>query len=578
MVFSSLKIGSRLAVGFGVMVLLMLGIAFTGIHSISGSKDAIRSITQDRYPQIVRATELQVTINEQARILRNLIISAKDAEKSKEWLSQIDEKSKHGGEIIDRLKADMTHPKALELLNDLIVKREAYAKARADLMSFLAIGKVEEAGVYIFDDFQKPQDDYFAAVAAFTAYQEELMKDDGQRADGAADLAMKLAIAISVAGVLVAVGAAYVVAKSIVLPLNRAVKISESVSSGDLTADIQTHGQDETAVLLRALQSMQAGLAKVVSNVRANSERVSTAAAEIAQGNNDLSMRTEQQASSLEQTASSMEELSATVKQNADAASQANQLAQSASAIASQGGQVVSDVVETMRGINDASRKISEIIGVIDGIAFQTNILALNAAVEAARAGEQGRGFAVVASEVRSLAGRSAEAAKEIKTLINANVERVERGTDLVDKAGGTMAEVVNSIRRVTDIIGEINAASAEQAAGVTEVGVAVEDMDKVTQQNAALVEQMASAADGLKSQALDLVQAVASFKLNDSPGQGSRRVPPHPTARTVAAAPVNAPVPHLPKKASAPAALPKPVASSKKTAVGGADDQWEAF
>ena len=568
MVFSNLKIGSRLALGFGIMVLLMLGIAYTGIHSISGSKDAIRSITQDRYPQIVRATELQVTINEQARILRNLIISAKDPEKSKEWQRQIDEKSKRGVEIIDRLKADTNQPKGSELLNDLIVKREAYAKARADLMSFLAIGKVEEAGIYIFDDFQKPQDDYFAAVAAFTAYQEALMKEDGEHADGAADLAMKLAIAISVAGVLVAVGAAYAVAKSIVWPLNRAVKISESVSSGDLTADIQAQGQDETAVLLRALHSMQAGLAQVVSNVRANADRVSTAAAEIAQGNNDLSLRTEQQASSLEQTASSMEELSATVKQNADAASQANQLAQSASAIASQGGQVVSDVVETMRGINDASRKISEIIGVIDAIAFQTNILALNAAVEAARAGEQGRGFAVVASEVRSLAGRSAEAAKEIKTLINANVERVERGTELVDKAGGTMAEVVNSIRRVTDIIGEINAASAEQAAGVNEVGVAVEDMDKVTQQNAALVEQMASAADSLRSQSQDLVQAVASFKLNDRPGPATRRAPPPLPVGSVAAEPAKVQAPQLPKKAKAPAALPKPAA----------DGHWEAF
>ena len=337
----------------------------------------------------------------------------------------------------------------------------------------------------------------------------------------------------------------------------------------DLTADIQAQGQDETAVLLRALQGMQAGLAQVVSNVRANAERVSTAAAEIAQGNNDLSLRTEQQASSLEQTASSMEELSATVKQNADAASQVNQLAQSASAIASQGGQVVSDVVETMRGINDASRKISEIIGVIDAIAFQTNILALNAAVEAARAGEQGRGFAVVASEVRSLAGRSAEAAKEIKTLINANVERVERGTDLVDKAGGTMAEVVNSIRRVTDIIGEINAASAEQAAGVNEVGVAVEDMDKVTQQNAALVEQMASAADSLRSQALDLVQAVASFKLNDRPGPAARHAPPPPLPpRPVAVEPAKAKVPQLPQNARSPVALPKPAD----------DSHWETF
>jgi len=297
-----------------------------------------------------------------------------------------------------------------------------------------------------------------------------------------------------------------------------AMQSVNAVAQGDLTVIIPLRPGDSSS-LMAALASMRDNLSRVVSDVRSNAEGVATASAEIAQGNNDLSARTEQQASALEETASSMEELSATVKQNADSARQANQLASSASTVAVQGGEVVGQVVETMKGINESSRKISEIISVIDGIAFQTNILALNAAVEAARAGEQGRGFAVVATEVRSLAGRSADAAKEIKSLINASVERVEQGTALVDKAGETMTEVVTSIRRVTDIMGEISAASNEQAAGVSQVGEAVAQMDRATQQNAALVEQMAAAASSLKTQADDMVGTVAVFKVAGSGG-----------------------------------------------------------
>jgi methyl-accepting chemotaxis protein len=276
---------------------------------------------------------------------------------------------------------------------------------------------------------------------------------------------------------------------------------------------------------------MQSSLSSVVTAVRRDSEGVAAASAEIAQGNNDMSARTESQASALEQTAASMEELSGTVRQNADSARTANQLALSASSVAIKGGEVVAQVVDTMKGINESSHKISDIIQVIDGIAFQTNILALNAAVEAARAGEQGRGFAVVASEVRSLAGRSADAAKEIKILINASVERVEQGTVLVDQAGITMNEVVTSIRRVTDIMGEISAASNEQALGVAQVGEAVKQMDEVTQQNAALVEEMAAAASSLKNQASDLVETVSVFRLgsdgdsHDRPQLRTRRV-----------------------------------------------------
>ena len=310
-------------------------------------------------------------------------------------------------------------------------------------------------------------------------------------------------------------GALFVFIRRVVsVPLGEVTQAAQSLAQGDLTVHLKDGRDDEIGQLMQAMNQVGSSLEKVVAHARLCSDGLATASAEIAQGNQDLSGRTASQASALEQTAASMEQLGAAVKHNADSALTANQLAVSASAVAVQGGEVVAQVVETMKHINDSSKRIFDIISVIDGIAFQTNILALNAAVEAARAGEQGRGFAVVASEVRSLAGRSAEAAKEIKNLISASVDRVALGTTLVDQAGSTMTEVVSSIRRVTDIMGEISAASREQAAGVTQVGEAVTNMDHVTQQNAALVEEMAAAANSLKGQAQELVQTVAVFKL----------------------------------------------------------------
>ena len=332
-----------------------------------------------------------------------------------------------------------------------------------------------------------------------------------------------------------------------------AMQDADRIAEGDLSQPIVASQRDEMGRLRESLGRMQERLRDIVTGVRRNAEGVATGSAEIAHGNNDLSARTEQQASALEETAASMEELSSTVKQNADNARQANQLALGASTVAIQGGQVVSEVVDTMKGINDSSKKIVDIISVIDGIAFQTNILALNAAVEAARAGEQGRGFAVVAAEVRSLAQRSAAAAKEIKTLISDSVERVDQGTQLVDKAGVTMQEVVASIRRVTDIMGEISAASNEQSTGVAQVGEAVTQMDKATQQNAALVEQSAAAAESLKSQATELVNAVSVFKLGEGTAMAAARPP--------AAPPAGVSPPSTPAPASA-AAKPAPAAS----------------
>lgn len=333
-----------------------------------------------------------------------------------------------------------------------------------------------------------------------------------------------LAGGFGILAVLLAILAGVWLVRSVTRPLVLAVDFAHAVAQGDLSRHIVSTGKDEIASLLRALSSMQESLVNVVSRVREGAESVATASAEIAQGDNDLSARTESQASALQQTSASMDQLSETVRQNSDHARQANQLAMSASAVALKGGEVVAQVVDTMKGINESSRKISDIIQVIDGIAFQTNILALNAAVEAARAGEQGRGFAVVASEVRNLAGRSADAAKEIKSLINASVERVEQGTTLVDQAGLTMTEVVSSIRRVTDIMGEISNASQAQSDGVLQVGEAVMQMDQATHQNAALVEEIAAAAMSLKTQAQDLVQTVSVFKLNSAPAMFALR------------------------------------------------------
>lgn len=364
---------------------------------------------------------------------------------------------------------------------------------------------------------------------------------------------------------------------------------AEAVRQGDLVTNLRVAHGDNSSVM-GSMKAMRDQLASIVANVRQSAESVATASSEIAAGNNDLSIRTEQQAGALEATTQSMQGLGSTVKQNADSARQANQLAMSASTVAVKGGEVVGQVVETMKGINESSRKISDIIGVIDGIAFQTNILALNAAVEAARAGEQGRGFAVVASEVRSLAGRSADAAKEIKTLINASVERVEQGTALVDEAGSTMAEVVSSIRRVTDIMGEIAAASNEQAASVTQVGQSISQMDQATQQNAAMVEQMAAAASGMNSQADDLVQSVAVFRLPEHMAQPSKVAVRTPAAKAApfkgaerrrdsgssATAPKAAGTkPASSKPVAAPLPAPKPTA--KSTPAGG-DDDWETF
>ncbi len=411
-----------------------------------------------------------------------------------------------------------------------------YAAARVIFFDLMEQGKTEEAVAHRSQNLTPAG---AAAVPAIAKLIELVRKgaetdvhDRNVNLQALATWLLVVSVAVVVAGIVFTL----MLIRNIQQRMGAAMSMANELAELNLDSRANDQSDDEVGKIVLALDTMRHKLVDVVGNVRQGSESVATASAEIAQGNHDLSARTEQQASALEETAASMEELSSTVKQNADNARQANQLAQSASTVAVRGGEVVGQVVETMKGINDASRKISDIIGVIDGIAFQTNILALNAAVEAARAGEQGRGFAVVASEVRSLAGRSAEAAKEIKNLISASVERVGQGTTLVDQAGVTMTEVVGSIKRVTDLMGEISAASSEQSQGVAQVGEAITQMDQVTQQNAALVEEMAAAASSLKSQAQELVGTVAVFKLAEGDSQ------PHGVAHRTLAVRATAP------------------------------------
>jgi methyl-accepting chemotaxis protein len=377
-------------------------------------------------------------------------------------------------------------------------------------------------------------------------------RESYEQAEAAARTAVLVLIGLGALALATSAAVAVFMSRAIVRPLHSAIETAGRIAGGDLTGQVQATSRDETGDLLRALAGMQAGLAAIVGQVRAGTETMSTASSQIAAGNQDLSQRTEEQASSLEQTAASMEELTGTVKQNADNARQANQLAASASGVAVQGGSVVAQVVDTMSSIGVSSRKIVDIISVIDGIAFQTNILALNAAVEAARAGEQGRGFAVVASEVRSLAQRSAAAAKEIKSLIDDSAGKVDAGTRLVGKAGATMQEIVASVQRVSEIMGEIAAASQEQTRGIEQVNQAITQMDQVTQQNAALVEQASAAAQSMRDQSGRLLDAVGVFKVNagapPAPGTAAQTPaggPAHPAPRSRAAArPATQPAP----------------------------------
>ncbi|WP_081768841.1 methyl-accepting chemotaxis protein [Herbaspirillum sp. RV1423] len=451
---------------------------------------------------------------------------------------------------------------------------------------------LEKARKLVYDDvYEKNAANIMQPITEFetlmdrrTAGELDKARGDGTRAYVVALVMLGLMLATSVA----VLYALYVLIKK---QLDQSLVAAEKLATGDLTAKLAVERDDEIGRLMGAINGIGEGLASVVGNVRTGTETINVASREIATGNADLSNRTESQASSLEETASSMEELTSTVRQNADNARQANSLVTSASELALKGGKVVGDVVVTMGSIKESSSKIVDIISVIDGIAFQTNILALNAAVEAARAGEQGRGFAVVASEVRSLAQRSASAAKEIKELIGDSVGKVDAGGKLVDEAGATMGEIVTSVKHVADIMGEITAASQEQSTGIEEVNRAITQMDEITQQNAALVEQAAAAAESLQEQAGLLAQAVSVFKLSDNDHgrmSATSHTAPQPKPVHKAAAvrapaakqkPLKAPVQAVAKPVAKPAALPTAASADRTVKATGADENsWEEF
>ncbi|UCU98962.1 methyl-accepting chemotaxis protein [Acidovorax radicis] len=589
---SNISVAKRLALGFALVLLLSMGVIGVSISRLNALAAATEEMVQNpiKTERLVSdwARNLRTGITRTAAVARSSDPSLADffAEDSKA-------SSKSSGELQKAVEALMYLDSEKRIFQEIGALRSLYLKNRDTIFALKKEGKVDEANSLLEKQFMPDANNYAAKMDELLRAQRDQVDELGRAIQANRKSSSQLLMALGVLSIFLGGLFSWVLANSVTKPLAQASDVAKRVAAGDLTARIPAYGKDEVGELMSSLELMQTSLATVVNNVRSGSESVSNASAEIAQGNSDLSARTEHQASALEQTAASMEELNSAVRNNADNARQANQLALTASNVAVQGGAVVGEVVETMKGINDASRKISDIISVIDGIAFQTNILALNAAVEAARAGEQGRGFAVVASEVRSLAGRSAEAAKEIKNLISASVERVEHGTALVDKAGNTMTEVVSSIRRVTDIMGEISAASNEQSAGVAQVGEAVTSMDQATQQNAALVEEMAAAASSLRSQAHDLVQVVAIFKLTadqtQAPGAYSRpaapkKLAPSPAApasksvaKTSTAQTVSAKVPFSPPKAARPALAAAPKVQSRPSNTGN-DEDWESF
>ena len=575
----NLKISTRLAGAFGLLVLLLVGLAVAAYSQLSSIHDDTLDLADSWLPsvQVVNQMQTQATGNRVA--VATHILNTDEAAMGgiEQEITQGRDKLAKQRQTYEKL---ISSPEEKRLYEEFSAAWKKYAETNDKVLAHSRKNENDQARALLQGESRQ---NYVAAMALLDKLVElngagaEQSKAASERSYSVALTTLFVTAALAIA---VAVVAALWLIRSITGPLARAVHAADLVAAGDLTVQIQADSQDETGKLLQSLDKMQQALVRTVSTVRQNAESVASASAQIASGNHDLSARTESQASALEETAASMEELGSTVRQNADNARQANQLAVSASTVAVQGGEVVSQVVETMKGITTASNKIADIIGVIDGIACQTNILALNAAVEAARAGEQGRGFAVVASEVRSLAGRSAEAAKEIKSLIGASVERVEQGNVQAERAGQTMTEVVNAIRRVTDIMGEISAASSEQSAGVSQVGEAVTQMDQATQQNAALVEQMAAAAGSLSGQARELVEAVAVFKLAQGASGQWSAAPAHKPVAAPAPRPA-APRPSLGAKKPASAPASKPAASlSAPKPVAAADGQgdWESF
>jgi methyl-accepting chemotaxis protein len=538
--FYDLKIATKLIFGFVAVLLLTCLLGIFSIIQLTSLNTAADEMGNDLMPSSISGMGMKESVS-RMRSQEAQLATAETPELAKTYQDRTNEAieafRKNHGEFVKN--ADSAEDK--KALDELLVAFNAYAQISDRITKLASEGKTPEAVALLRTESSASNKKMRGMLDKIVDAQQATGK---KAAENSRNLFVKarmmiiIAIAISIAiGFIMAIWLAKIVSK----PLQNAVEFAQSIASGDLTNKIEVESTCETGHLIRALSDMNTSLLNVVTEVRIGTDQINHAATEIASGNLDLSSRTEEQASSLEETASSMEEITSTVKHNSDNAKQANVLSQSATAVAEKGGSVVSEVVATMTSINESSKKIVDIISVIDGIAFQTNILALNAAVEAARAGEQGRGFAVVASEVRSLAQRSASAAKEIKELINDSVEKVSQGTKLVDSAGSTMQEVVESVKRVSDIISEITAAGQEQTSGIEQINQAIIQMDNVTQQNAALVEEAAAAAATLQEQAANLVQVVSVFKLDNQTGyQSPKASTTRKAAPSVKKAPAN--------------------------------------
>jgi methyl-accepting chemotaxis protein len=559
----NLRIGVRLGSGFGIVLLLMVSLIAIVLVRLSSIGDSSSNMIEKDWVNANAANTINVTTRANARRTLELFIAPDPA-----YVTRIHEQIESNKKIISDALATLDKlaytSEGKELLATLRTRRMQYVASFSKVDKLIAEQKRDNASSVMIAETLPALDALQETVVSLSDLQNKVVEASGADIKRNIDFAHNLMVGMGPAAVLIGIAFAWWITRSITRPMKEALNVAQTVAAGDLTSRIDVKTRDETGQLLQALKDMNGSLQNIVGQVRIGADTIATASSQIASGNLDLSSRTEQQAASLEETASSMEEMTSTVKQNADNARQANQLAVSASEVAVKGGAVVSQVVGTMSAINASSKKIVDIIGVIDGIAFQTNILALNAAVEAARAGEQGRGFAVVAAEVRNLAQRSAGAAKEIKALIGDSVEKVDAGARLVDQAGATMDEVVASVRRVTDIIGEITAASHEQSSGIEQINLAIAQMDEVTQQNAALVEEAAAAAGSLQDQAENLVKTVSVFEVERT--QAAVNAPARRSA-PVAVAPTRA------AKRSAIAAQPV-----KLVANGASGGDWEEF
>jgi methyl-accepting chemotaxis protein len=558
---ANMKIGKRLGAGFMLilaMTIVIAGFSIWRMSKVNELTDAMATPLKKERLITDWNTQIFGAIRRTAAIVRSSDPSL--TEYFKEDSAATTGKST---DLVKQIEPLLDGAEEKALFEKISEQRKLYRTATNAAMKAKAEGNQELAQKILDESFTPAAKAFQARIDELVAMQQARMDTHGQAIHDVQALTVKLIAILAACALVFGALCSWLLTRSIVHPIRAALELAETVAGGDLTRSIDAHGKDETGALLRALRNMNDSLVKIVSQVRSGTDTIATGSAEISAGNFDLSARTEQQASALEETAASMEELTTTVRQNADNARQANQLAITASNVAVEGGSVVSQVITTMGSINESSRKIVDIIGVIDGIAFQTNILALNAAVEAARAGEQGRGFAVVASEVRNLAQRSAAAAKEIKVLIGDSVDKVDAGARLVDQAGATMEEVVSSIRRVTDIMAEITHASAEQTGGIEQVNQAIGQMDQVTQQNAALVEEAAAAAASMQDQAATLAQVVGVFKLaGPAVHAPAARAPARALAR---------PAPAPAQRAARPAAALKPAARASA-------DEWETF